>query len=107
MYECMYVCVYVCRYGRGFDSGGLEDSINCADMEKGGRCSRSRLVQKYCTPKSCHLAAVEDSGWESRESAEINIDEEQQGLRKGRWSMDGMFTLKQLVEKRLKMQWDF
>ena len=30
--------------------------------------------------------------------------EEQQGFRKGRWTTDGMFALRQLVEKRLEMQ---
>ena len=34
----------------------------------------------------------------------MEIGEEQQGFRKGRGMMDGMFTLRQLVQKRLEMQ---
>ena len=39
-----------------------------------------------------------------RKSVEMEIGEEQQGLRKGRGMTDGMFTLRQLVEKRLEVQ---
>ena len=43
-----------------------------------------------------------------RKSVEMEIGEEQQGFRKGRGMMAGMmagmFTLRQLVEKRLQMQ---
>ena len=39
-----------------------------------------------------------------REKVEHKLGEEQLGLRKGRWTTDGMFALRQLVEKRLEMQ---
>ena len=39
-----------------------------------------------------------------RESVEMEIGEEQQGVRKGRRTTDGMFMLRQLVEKRLELQ---
>ena len=38
---------------RGFNSGGLEDRVNCVDMEGGKRCLRSGEVQGHYTPKSC------------------------------------------------------
>ena len=37
-------------------------------------------------------------------SLEQKIGKEQQGFRKGRGTMDGMFTLRKLVEKRLEKQ---
>ena len=39
-----------------------------------------------------------------RKSVEMEIREKQQGFRKGRGMTDGMFTLRQLVEKRLEVQ---
>ena len=43
-------------------------------------------------------------GGRIRKSVEIEIGEEPQGVRKGRGMTDGMFTLTQLVEKRLEVQ---
>ena len=40
----------------------------------------------------------------TRKSVEIEIGEEQQGFIKGRGMTDGIFTLRQLVEKRLQVQ---
>ena len=39
-----------------------------------------------------------------RERVEHNLGEEQLGSRKGRGTTDGMFSLRQLVEKRLERQ---
>ena len=39
-----------------------------------------------------------------RERVEHNLGEEQLGFRKGRGTTDGMFSLRQLVEKRLERQ---
>ena len=39
-----------------------------------------------------------------RKKVEQELGEEQQGFRKGRGTTDGMFALKQLIEKRLEMQ---
>ena len=39
-----------------------------------------------------------------RERVEQELGEEQLGFRKGRWTTDGMFSLRQLVEKRLERQ---
>ena len=39
-----------------------------------------------------------------RERVEPEIGEEQLGFRKGRGTTDGMFSLRQLVEKRLEKQ---
>ena len=39
-----------------------------------------------------------------RERVEPELGEEQLGFRKGRGTTDGMFSLRQLVEKRLEMQ---
>ena len=39
-----------------------------------------------------------------KKSVQMKIREEQQGVRKGRDMMDGMFMLRQLVEKRLEVQ---
>ena len=39
-----------------------------------------------------------------RERVEHNLGEEQLGLRKGRGTIDGMFSLRQLVEKKLERQ---
>ena len=39
-----------------------------------------------------------------RKRVEMEIGEEQQGFRKGRGMTDGMFALRQLVEKRLEVQ---
>ena len=41
-------------------------------------------------------------GGRIRKSLEMEIDEEQQGLRKGKALTDGMFILRELVEKRLE-----
>ena len=80
-----------CMYERGFNSKGLEDRVNCANMEGERRCSRSGKVQKNYAPKSCHEGAGEDL-------------EEQQGFRKGRGKTDGMVVLRQLLDKRLEVQ---
>ena len=37
---------------------------------------------------------------------ELEIDEEQQGFRKGRGTIEGMFALRQLVDKKLDGQED-
>ena len=39
-----------------------------------------------------------------RKGVEQELGEEQQGFRKGRGTTDGMFALRQLVEKMLEMQ---
>ena len=39
----------------------------------------------------------------TRKSVEMEIREEQQGFRKGMGMTDGMFALRQLVEKRLEV----
>ena len=39
-----------------------------------------------------------------RERVETELGEEQLGFRKGRGTTDGMFSLRQLVEKRLEKQ---
>ena len=39
-----------------------------------------------------------------RQRVEQELGEEQQGFRKGRGTTDGMFALRQMVEKRLEMQ---
>ena len=39
-----------------------------------------------------------------RKKVEQELGEEQQGFRKGRRTTDGMFALRQMVEKRLEMQ---
>ena len=39
-----------------------------------------------------------------RKKVEQELGEEQQGFRKGRGMTDGMFALRQMVEKRLEMQ---
>ena len=39
-----------------------------------------------------------------REKFELNLGEEQLGFRKGRGTTNGMFSLRQLVEKRLERQ---
>ena len=43
--------LYVCMYVRGFNSGGLDDSVDCADIEGEARCSRSEEVQGHYAPK--------------------------------------------------------
>ena len=35
---------------RGFSSGGIEDRVNCADMEGERTCSRSEVVQGHYAP---------------------------------------------------------
>ena len=40
-----------------------------------------------------------------RKKVEQELGEEQQGFRKGRGTTNGMFALRQMVEKRLEMQW--
>ena len=47
-------------------SGGLEDRVNCADMEVKGRYSRSVEVSGHDAPTSCNEGAGEDSGWEDK-----------------------------------------
>ena len=41
---------------------------------------------------------------EERKSVDIDIRVDQQGFIKGRGMMDGMFKLRQLMEKRLEVQ---
>ena len=40
----------------------------------------------------------------TRKRVEMEIGQEQQGVREGRGTMDGMFVLRQPVEKRLEVQ---
>ena len=70
--------------------------VNFADMLGEGQCSRSREVQGHYTSISCRRCW---RGW-IRKRVEIEIGEEQQSFRKGTGMTDGMFVLRQLVEKR-------
>ena len=52
-------------YERVFNSRGVQDRVNCANMEGEGRCSRE--IQGHYAPKSCNEGAGVDSGWEDKE----------------------------------------
>ena len=83
----------------------MADRANSPNMEVEGRCAKPREIPRHHTSKSHHEAAREDPGCEDqKENIEQELGEEQQGFRKGRGTTDGMFALRQMVEKRLEMQ---
>ena len=73
-------------------------------METERRCTRHREVQRNNSAESYYETTREDSGQEVGERVEPELGEEQLGFRKGRGTTDGMFSLRQLVEKRLEKQ---
>ena len=73
-------------------------------MEKERRCTRHRKVQRNNSAESYYEITREDSGKRLRERVEHELGEEQLGFRKGRGTTDGMFPLRQLVEKKLEKQ---
>ena len=84
-------------YERGFNSGVVENRVNCTDVEGEGRCSRSGEVQGHYTLNHVKKVLERILDGRIRKSVEMEIGEEQQGFRKGRGTTDGMFTLRQLV----------
>ena len=62
---------------REVNTKGVEDRVNCADMEGEGRCSRSREVQGYYALS--HVMKVLESFMDGRirKRVEIEIGEEQ------------------------------
>ena len=73
-------------------------------MEEERRCARIReiLRHKFLSHILKLLERILDG--RIRKRVEQELGEEQQGFRKGRGTTDGMFALRQLVEKRLEMQ---
>ena len=73
-------------------------------MEKERRCTRPREVQRVTLLSHIMklLEMILDKRF--RERVEQELGEEQPGFRKGRETTDGMFSLRQLVEKRLDRQ---
>ena len=89
---------------RGEDLRGVAEGVDSPCMEKKGRCSRRWKIPRYHVVESCPQGIREDFGWKIRRIVECEMGKEQQGFRRGRGTADGMYTLRQLVEKKLEGQ---
>ena len=76
----------------------MANRVNCPHMETERRCTRPSLLSHIMKL----LERILDK--RLRERVEPELGEEQLGFRKGRGTTDGMFSLRQLVEKRLEKQ---
>ena len=89
-------------FDRREDSGRVAGRIDHSNMEDEGDVhdlGKSRGVTLVSQVLKL-LERVLDG--RIRKNIECEIGEEQQGFRKGRGTTDGLFTLRQVVEKKLK-----
>ena len=86
------------------NAGRRADLANCPHMEKEWRCIRPRKVQRNNSAGSYYKTTRYDSGHKVAWRVEHELGEEQQGVIEGRGTTDVMFSLRQLVEKRLARQ---
>ena len=86
------------------NSGRLADRVNCPHMEKERRCATQDTGKFRGITLLSHIMKLLERILDNRlrESVEQELGEEQLGFRKGRGTIDGMFSLRQLVEKRLE-----
>ena len=91
-----------CIYERGFNSRGLIVPIwkGKGDVQDPAKYMGIMLLS--------HVMKVLERILDVRirKNVVMEIREEKQGFRKGRGTTDGMFTLRQLLEKRLEVQGD-
>ena len=75
-------------------------------MEEERRCSRSGKYRDitFLGHVRKEIERILDRRIRKRKSVEMEISEEQQAFRKGRATTDWMFTLRQLVHKRLEVE---
>ena len=93
-----------CMCERGFNSGGVEDRVivpiwkGKGDVQDPRKCRGIILLS--------HIMKLLERILDGRMRKRVNMEirKEKQGFRKGRGMMDGMFTLRQLVDKRLEVQ---
>ena len=91
-------------YAGGKDTERVEDGPDSADMEEKrdvhdpGKYMGITLLSQVLKL----LERVLDA--RIRRRVECDFGEEQQGFRKGRGTADGMYVLRQMVEKRLEVQ---
>ena len=84
-------------------AGRLADRVNC--LHGKGKEMHKTQVSRGITLLS-HIMKLLERILDKRlrERVEHKVGEEQLGFRKGRGTTDGMFSLRQLVDKRLKRQ---
>ena len=78
------------------------DRANSPNVEEEGRCARLYRGITLLSHIMKLLERILDV--RIRKKVEQQLGEEQQGFRKGRGTTDGMFALRQMVEKRLESQ---
>ena len=91
-------------YARRKDTEGVEDGPDSADMEEDRGCAWPRKVQGHCTTQASTETAGEGFRRKGQEKSRRWLREEQQGFRKGRGPVEGMYVMGQMVEKRLEVQ---
>ena len=91
-------------HDRGEDPRGMADGVDSPCMETKG-CSQNLEKKRGVTLLNHVLKTLERIMDERiRRIVECELVEEQQGFRRSRGTADGIFTLRQLVEKKLEGQ---